>query len=135
MLLDVELSVVLDTVGHDGSDVVVGNPFGRRCFYDLEIIMAAHELGCHLVPFSRYLEISERRRETLINRQTFVRLLDRYNGLAAGVWHGRHVGHALAWLDRLFLDPSKPEALTHEHLDERFNVEVFYAWVNRPRVS
>lgn len=137
MLAGVEVSDVLEIIGHDGSASVPGNPFGRRCFYEIDIIPAAYRMGIILVPMVRYLQINEERRETIIEDQTFKRMLERHSGILCGEWRGRGIGHAVAWNhDSLSVfEPREPEVMSMEHLNERFNVEVFLAWINTPVLS
>lgn len=134
MLVDRPVAEILPLFGHDGSEAVEGNPFGRRCFYDLECIRVAYDMGVHLVPFVRYLQISESRRECLVDDLTFKRMLECNSGLIMGVNHLSGIGHSVTWIDRLILDSRKPEVMAYGRYDECTNVEVLLAWVNRPQV-
>ena len=132
MLLDRPVSEIIPLFGHDGSDEVPTNPFGRRCFYDLECVQVAYGLGVHLVPFVRYLQISESRRDCLIDDQTFKRMLECNSGLLMGTNRLTGIGHSVCLVDRLIFDSRLPEVTSYGHLDECTNVEVLFAWVNRP---
>lgn len=132
MLVDRPVSEIIPLFGHDGSDHVPENPFQRRCFYDLEAVQVAFKLGVHLVPFVRYLQISETRRDCLIDDQTFVRMLESASGLLMGTNRLTGIGHSVCLVDRSIFDSRSPEVTTYGRLDDCTNVEVLYAWVNRP---
>lgn len=127
MLAGLSVEQVISEYGHDGSAEVIGNPYDRLCFTDLETVRVAFNLGIHLVPFSPYSRITGER------DKTFKHLLECYSGLLVGNWVGHGTGHSLCWHNRhsLAFDPSKPEAVVMGHLYDRYNVEVFFAWVNR----
>lgn len=121
------------SVGHDGSASVPENPFGRRCFYDTEIVYVAFKWGVHLVPFVAYLEIPGKGHEHIVSSPTIKRLSEQFFGLFMGSERGRGIGHAVAWKDGHIHDPRTGERMSLERFNERYNVEVFYAWVNRPQ--
>jgi hypothetical protein len=133
MLVGLPVSEIIPKFGHDGSERVPENPFGRRCFYDLEAIRVAYDMGVHLVPFVRYLQISETRRDCLIDDLTFKQMLECNSGLLMGTNRLSSIGHSVTWMDRHVLDSRKPEVVTYEQFDDCTNVEVLLAWVNRPQ--
>jgi hypothetical protein len=138
MLVGLPVEDIIPKYGHDGSAPVPGNPYDRLCFTDLETVKVALGMGVHLVPVHPYSRISRDGVEHWMNDPTFVRTLERFSGLVVGSkkGSGRGYGHSVCWHNGLFsfLDPSKPEAVFYGQSDERYNVEVFYAWVNRPLI-
>jgi hypothetical protein len=133
-LVGLSVERVIQEYGHDGSELVEGNPYGRRCFTEVETILAAYRLGVHLVPLLRYLEIHETRRETLIDALTFKRMLERHSGIILLNGRSHATGHSLCWLNRhsLAIDPSEPREEVYGRSYECQNVEGFLAWVNQP---
>ena len=132
MLVGRSVEDIISEYGHDGSAAAPGLPHNRLCFTDLETIKVAFRLGVHLVPFSPYSRIAEGGVEKYIPDQTFKHLLERYSGILVGNWIGRDREHSVCWSNRhsFALDPATPEAVPYGHLYERWNVDIFLAWVN-----
>lgn len=108
------MKMVLEAVGHDGSDIVwpdLPEPVRRRSFHIEELQYAAYYFGYHLVPFVAAVEhepVPDSLSHIVDLRGKFQIALHKYDGVLLGNYVGSPNRHAVAWnaKEKLIYDPS-----------------------------
>jgi hypothetical protein len=129
MVADVPLSSIIQTLEHDGSEIIfpdLDEPIRRRAFCIEEIQYITPLFGFVLVPYSGGISYcpTVNHRKDLIFCDKFNAILEERDGLLFGKPKGKSLHHVVAWSakDGLIYDPNG----TKYSIAGCFEIETFY---------
>lgn len=137
-LTGIDIDDIIVKIGHDGSEIIYPNqidPYGRKGFHDFEVIQAMTKFNHYFCPFLPIYETAkgiQNPDDTIeIDNTEFVReVMREFDGVLCGNI-GINYGHAVSWIDDKIVDPKGSEYPLGDNLNK---VDVFWAWINVPRI-
>lgn len=128
MACKVDLGMILEIIGHDGSCIVhphLQEPKCRRTFHIQECIWAAYSLGFSVTPFESFPALAATETDYISIERPWPQGILAGFGVLTG--HGRRTGHAIAFEDWIGYDPNGMIYDLRQHPDHRgFTIETVW---------